>query len=150
MEDIPLRIRQLAKCAIARLKSRVEIESCNIKYFFKGFDRSNNGHVSMQQFKQTLSMLNYYFSAEELDAMAVRYCDSLGFNYLRLLNDIEPPNNEPGWYAKYKTGRLYQLGRPPPQPHWKENDLQRIMYKIKAHVKCIKMLLLIPLTTISY
>lgn len=42
MEDIPLRIRQLAKCAIARLRSRVELESCNIKYFFKGFDRYVN------------------------------------------------------------------------------------------------------------
>lgn len=39
MEDIPLRIRQLAKCAVARLRSRIQIESCNIKYFFQGFDR---------------------------------------------------------------------------------------------------------------
>ncbi|XP_021944128.2 uncharacterized protein LOC110842654 [Folsomia candida] len=134
MEDIPLRIRQLAKCAIARLRSRVELESCNIKYFFKGFDRINNGHVSRQQFKQTLSMLNYYFTADELDAISVQYCDSLGFNYFKLLDDIDPKNIEPGWYSKYKTGRLYQLSRPRPTPKWQENDLQRIMYKIQARM----------------
>lgn len=38
MEDVPLKIRQLAKCAIARLRHRVLIESCNIKYFFQAFD----------------------------------------------------------------------------------------------------------------
>ncbi len=59
--------------------------------------RVNNGHVSRQQFKQTLSMLNYYFSAEELDAMSVQYCDAMGFNYLKLLDDIEPKLDELGW-----------------------------------------------------
>ncbi|CAL8106536.1 unnamed protein product [Orchesella dallaii] len=134
MEDIPLRIRQLAKCAVARLRSRVQIECCNIKYFFQGFDRSNTGYVSRQQFKQTLSMLNYYFTAEELDAMSVQYGDAKGFNYLKLLKDIEPTSDEPGWYSKYKTGRLYQLNRPPQEPKWQEHDLQRVMYKIQARM----------------
>jgi len=58
----------------------------------------------------------------------------LGFNYLKLLDDIDPKNNEPGWYAKYKTGRLYQLNRPPALPKWQENDLQRVMYKIQARM----------------
>ena len=35
-------------------------------------------------------MLNYDFTAEELEAMSVKYCDHLGFNYLKLLVDIEP------------------------------------------------------------
>ncbi|CAG7720387.1 unnamed protein product, partial [Allacma fusca] len=48
------------------------IESCNIKYFFQGFDRVNIGHVSRQQFKQTLSMLNYDFTPDELEAMSVK------------------------------------------------------------------------------
>lgn len=62
--------------------------------------RNNNGHVSRQQFKQTLSMLNYYFGPDELDAMSVLYCDSMGFNYLKLLDDIDPKNNESGWVLK--------------------------------------------------
>ena len=37
-------------------------------------------------------------------------------------------------YAKFKAGRLYQLNRPPPEPQWKEHDIQRIMYKIQAKV----------------
>lgn len=61
------------------------------------FFRTNTGYVSRQQFKQTLSMLNYYFTAEELDAMSVQYGDIKGFNYLRLLKDIESVPDEPGW-----------------------------------------------------
>ena len=35
MEDVPLPVRQLVKCAVARLRHRVLIQSCNIKYFSK-------------------------------------------------------------------------------------------------------------------
>ncbi|CAG7733084.1 unnamed protein product, partial [Allacma fusca] len=77
-DELPQHISQLAKCAVARLRHRVYIESCNIKYFFQGFDRVNIGHVSRQQFKQTLSMLNYDFTPDELEAMSVKYCDEFG------------------------------------------------------------------------
>lgn len=53
--------------------------------------------MSTQQFKQTLSMLNYYFTPEELDSMTVQYGDVRGFNYLRLLKDIDPLAEEIGW-----------------------------------------------------
>ena len=38
-DELPQRVNQLAKCAVARLRHRVFIESCNIKYFFQGFDK---------------------------------------------------------------------------------------------------------------
>ena len=124
---------------------------------FGCYSRVNNGHVSRQQFKQVLSMLNYDFTGEELDAMSVKYCDELGFDYLRLLAEIEPRKEDSGWvgifskyacifmhgvlifliilqYEKFKNGRLHQLNRSPPTPHWAENDIQRIMYKIQSHV----------------
>lgn len=46
-------------------------------------------------------MLNYYFSEEELDAMAVLYADAKkGFAYLKLLKDIDSMPEEPGWVTE--------------------------------------------------
>ncbi len=42
-------------------------------------------------------MLNYDFTPEELEAMSVKYCDQNGFNYLKLLEDVEPRAPDSGW-----------------------------------------------------
>ena len=42
-------------------------------------------------------MLNYDFSPDELEAMSVKFCDEKGFNYLKLMDEIEPKSADPGW-----------------------------------------------------
>jgi len=81
--------------------------STEIPYFSNAY-RTNSGHVSRQQFKQTLSMLNYHFTAEELDAMAVKYGDGIGFDYLKLMKDIEPQSEDDGW-VKFLQAASYML-----------------------------------------
>ncbi|CAG7704925.1 unnamed protein product, partial [Allacma fusca] len=50
--------------------------------------------------------------------MSVKYCDEFGFNYLKLMEDVEPKKDDSGWAARYKIGRLYQLNKMPPPPKW--------------------------------
>jgi Ca2+-binding EF-hand superfamily protein len=44
-----------------------------IEEFFKDFDKLRKGKVTVPQFKSILSMLNFYLTEDEFDALASKY-----------------------------------------------------------------------------
>lgn len=56
-----------------RLQAAVVMKRVRIEEFFFDFDKLRRGKVTKSQFEQILSMLNFSLSAEEFDALAVKY-----------------------------------------------------------------------------
>ena len=56
-----------------RLRAAVVMKRVRIEEFFFDFDKLRRGKVTKNQFEQILSMLNFNLTAEEFNALAVKY-----------------------------------------------------------------------------
>ncbi|CAH8628739.1 unnamed protein product [Heterobilharzia americana] len=55
---------------------------------FTAFDPIHRGIVTMNNFRQLVSMFGFCLSSEEIDAIISRYANDDGFNYLEFLNHL--------------------------------------------------------------
>lgn len=74
-----------------RLQAMVVMKRVRIEEFFRDFDKLRKGKVTIPQFKQTLSMMNFNLTEEEFNSLADRYRtqDPEGtFNYFAFCHNI--------------------------------------------------------------
>lgn len=56
-----------------RLQAAVVMKRVRIEEFFRDFDKLRKGKVTIPQFKQILSMLNFNFTEEEFESLVQKY-----------------------------------------------------------------------------
>lgn len=56
-----------------RLQAAVVMKRVRVEEFFKDFDKLRKGKVTVPQFKSILSMLNFFLTEDEFDALAQKY-----------------------------------------------------------------------------
>ena len=66
--------------------------------FFK--IRLNRGHITNQQFRQALAILDLVGSESEMTATSAKFLDDHGFNYFKFLNELQPNNLEEPKFSK--------------------------------------------------
>jgi len=72
-----------------RLQAVVVMKRLRIEEFFKDFDKLRKGKVTVPQFKGVLSMMNYYMTEEEFEALSNKYATSDNmFNYAQFCHNI--------------------------------------------------------------
>ena len=126
--------RQLSKEALARMSARVSERRASCRPVFKSFDRHNSGHVTLQQFKQVLTMLELHATQPEMDALAAIFVNDVGFNYRAFLDIIEP-NPEPIYrFPEFLIG-IRQLNARQRLPEKKPaENFEAVLEKVKTKV----------------
>lgn len=85
--------KQVAQDLVFRLRDLIKSRRIDIETFFKGFDKSNNYHVSRCQMRRVFSSNSILFSEKEVEALMLRFGDDMGFNYWKFMqevNDLKP------------------------------------------------------------
>ncbi|XP_055905315.1 uncharacterized protein LOC129940841 isoform X2 [Eupeodes corollae] len=83
-------IRDLCEETIKRIQIKINTRRIYLHPFFKNFDKLNKGYVRPSQAFQALLSNTILISEEEFAALEKRYCNDMGFNYMRFLEDIDP------------------------------------------------------------
>ncbi|GCB74667.1 hypothetical protein scyTo_0003758 [Scyliorhinus torazame] len=85
---------------ICRLKERIIHRHLETYPVFRDFDRYKNNHVFRAQFRRCLSQLNLPATDEEMDLLEKVFSDELGFDYVRFLEQVDPPERPEKMYNK--------------------------------------------------
>ncbi|XP_038638944.1 uncharacterized protein LOC119956125 [Scyliorhinus canicula] len=85
---------------ICRLKERIIHRHLETYPVFRDFDRYKNNHVFRAQFRRCLSQLNLPAADEEMDLLEKVFSDELGFDYVRFLEQVDPPEKPEQMYKK--------------------------------------------------
>lgn len=133
--QVPDEMIQTVSDALARMIQRVEQRRVLIKPCFQDFDLHNRGTVTKAQFRQCLTYLGLRASVDEMQALEAKYSNHMGFDYLRFLEDLQPPAKQELKYEqrlenlKLVNSKTMSLERNPLM------DINAIMNKIKTKVK---------------
>ena len=119
---------------MTRMRSKASKRRILAKPVFQDFDLHNNGHVSRYQFKQCLAILNLNSDEIEIAAIEARYCDKIGFDYIRFLNDLTPEYKEKPKYKEHISELLAVNANKKPPEIDAFSDPSAIMTKIKSTV----------------
>lgn len=93
--------------------------------------RLNRGHVTNQQFRQSLAILDLVASEAELTAVSAKFMDDFGFNYLRFLSELQPTIVEEPKYSKFQQ-ELADLNANKVLPEFRPSvDVQSLLKRIK-------------------
>lgn len=96
--------------------------------------RHNNGHVTIAQFRQCLTILELHATEPEMAALEAKFCNDVGFNYLQFLQELEPKETPQFMYEKrLEDLRLTNTGKKLPELNIAE-DLEGVMMKVKTKV----------------
>lgn len=80
-----------------KMRSRVRKRGIYLKPAFQDMDRTNNGHVTRNQFARVMHMLGFELDEVAIGLLCGVYCD-LGnhndFNYIDFLKSIDPPDED--------------------------------------------------------
>ncbi|KAI3386477.1 hypothetical protein SNEBB_003765 [Seison nebaliae] len=121
-EDVTLR----------RWKSIIEIRRVDTRSVFLDFDKHNNGHINLNQYKQCLSTLRLNGTPEEIEKIGNRFLGTKGFNYLKFLDILDPTESD-----KYKDlheqMKALQIAKQTPVAE-KLTDVCSIVNRIKNYV----------------
>lgn len=82
--------QELADDIVKCIRNLVENRRILIRPAFSDFDTHRNGHVSRSQMGEALSLAGIFITEEQCYAVEQRYCDDLGFNYVKFLQDVDP------------------------------------------------------------
>jgi len=75
----------------AKIQTRAETWSLNIKKAFRDFDKVRMGHVTRTQFYRIMNMMNYELRTLESDLLCQAYCDTDNgeeFNYMDFADSL--------------------------------------------------------------
>nr|VZI49794.1 unnamed protein product [Spirometra erinaceieuropaei] len=133
-------MRALRRCVLER--------SLQLKPEFLAFDKLNRGHVTLNNFRQIISMLNIHLPVEDLDVIAARYADDDGFNYAAFILDLIPLTKEqlhykyPDRVQKQRLKYLYEKKQIEREPVMRDAEgvLDKIKKKVSSHLlsKCLR------------
>ncbi|EPZ36278.1 hypothetical protein O9G_003436 [Rozella allomycis CSF55] len=118
--------------AMAKIHETLRRRPVILKPFFRDFDKSNNGHVSVSQARQSLMYGKIILSEEEFNALRKVHEDCDGFDYLSFLSTIN--TDQKRVQIPYLKSPMY------PEKRRSENRNNRItfdyvMNKLKSRVK---------------
>ncbi|XP_022079913.1 uncharacterized protein LOC110973400 [Acanthaster planci] len=120
--------------AMDRMRQRSNQRRIHSKPCFQDYDLHNIGVVTKQQFRQCLTFLGLNASEMEMELLELKYSNTMGFNYLRFLDDLQPRDKQD---LKY-TQRLEELRLVNSKSVSLEKnpltDFEEIMKKIKIKV----------------
>ncbi|KAG5882903.1 hypothetical protein JTB14_020171 [Gonioctena quinquepunctata] len=126
--------RDLCESAVDKVKQKIIHRRILLKPVFRDFDKHNNGHVSRSQMRQALHSNCILLSDEELFALEERFNDDVGFNYFWFLKDVESASADP-LYPQFISDMLkLNKGAPTKKPHRQEQDIVKILAKVKGKV----------------
>ena len=127
-------VRNSLEEVMARMRSKATQRRLLAKPVFQDFDRHNNGHVTKQQFRQSLAVL--HLAADEIETLAIeaRYSDKIGFNYIKFLADLVPQYQEAPKYKEHIQELIAVNSNKKPPEIDAESDFSLLMTKVKAIV----------------
>lgn len=128
-------LRRVCEETLQRMRQKVQERRMLVRPDFQAFDKLNHGHVSLQNFRQLMSILNMALTEEEMDAVAARFMDDEGFNYFQLLLVLDPPvPTEFGYEKRLENVREVNASRRPIEMDPVLRDCEAVMDKIKTQV----------------
>ncbi|KAK7111168.1 uncharacterized protein [Littorina saxatilis] len=126
--------RELYEATMDRIRARVDQRRILLKPVFQDFDKHNNNHITRQQFRQALTMLDIPITPAELAALEAKFFNDAGVNYLAFLNALEPVEPPQFMYVKrLEEVRQTNDKKALPELH-AQGDLEQILLKIKTKV----------------
>ena len=98
------------------------------------FFRHNNGHITQNQFRQCLTMLELHCTEPEMIALEAKFCNDVGFNYLAFLSELQPEEKPQFMYeARLEDIRKTNARKTLPELN-AQRDLESILLKVKTKV----------------
>jgi len=126
--------RSLVDSTMDRLRQRAEQRRVLAKPVFQDFDRHNNGHVTMAQFRQCMTMLELHCKEPEMIALEAKYCNDVGFNYLAFLADLQP-QEPPAFMYERRLEEIRKTNERKSLPELNPaKDLECVLLKVKTKV----------------
>ncbi|XP_048419206.1 uncharacterized protein LOC125467433 isoform X1 [Stegostoma tigrinum] len=120
------------KSLVCRLKERIKHRHLETYPVFRDFDRYNNNHVFRAQFRRCLAMLNLPATEEEMALLEKVYCDELGFDFVRFLEEVDPQEKPEKMYNKLMN-EIHQLNESKKNlQQGTLSDINSILEKIKT------------------
>ncbi|XP_026759807.2 uncharacterized protein LOC113518964 [Galleria mellonella] len=117
-----------AQAALLRVRAACRQRAIDLRPAFSEHDQHNNGHVSRAQVRRVLARLGVLPAAAQLRALELRYLDDCGFNYVRLLHEMEERAVESATIARpVAAPRRPRVAADP-----LETDIVHILAKIKG------------------
>uniref|UniRef100_A0A7S1MEB6 EF-hand domain-containing protein n=1 Tax=Alexandrium catenella TaxID=2925 RepID=A0A7S1MEB6_ALECA len=102
----PSRIQQVMHLE-DKLRSRIRKRGIFMKPAFQDMDRTNNGHVTRNQFSRVMHMCGFELDEVNIGLLCGAYCD-LGnhndFNYIDFLKSVCPPDGDTELAMEQATG----------------------------------------------
>ncbi|XP_053393487.1 uncharacterized protein LOC123564874 [Mercenaria mercenaria] len=124
----------LYNATMDRLRQRTEQRRVLAKPVFQDFDRHNNGHVTMSQFRQCLTMLELHCTEPEMIALEAKFHNDTGFNYLAFLSELMP-EEPPQFMYRSRLEELRNTNAKKTLPELNaQKDLESILLKVKTKV----------------
>jgi hypothetical protein len=100
--------------------------------------RLNRGHVTRSQFHQCLSKLGIDLTPSEISALEAKYLNKIGFNYVDLLNRVQPLEIDEAKYFQFKQ-ELEKLNyQKSPYEVDPLTDVRSILIKVKDQVSALQ------------
>lgn len=106
---------------------------------FKDFDKLNKGHVTSQQFRQSLAKLGLPVLDNEVQILEAKYINNHGFNYYEFLEKLQPHPSIAPKYNEFRT-ELAKLNSK--NNSFESNpftDIQSILIKVKDQVRIFEL-----------
>ena len=105
--------------------------------------------MTRAQFRQCLTILELHTTEAEMAALEAKFCNDVGFNYLALLNELQPKEPPQMMYEKrLEELRLTNQTKKLPELN-AAGDLEAVLTKIKTKVRhCIQLWL--PFRTLHF
>ncbi|XP_060063466.1 uncharacterized protein LOC132543930 [Ylistrum balloti] len=126
--------KELFESTMERLRQRINQRRVLAKPVFQDFDKHNNGHVTKAQFRQCLTMLELHSTEAEMAGLEAKFCNDVGFNYLALLNELQPVI-PPKFMYETRLEELRLTNKKTKLPEINAaNDLEEVLMKVKTKV----------------
>ena len=112
----------------------------NVTLKFLFISRHNNGHVTQNQFRQCLRMLDLNATEAELAAIEAIFCNDVGFNYIAFVSQLQPKETPKFMYQEIQDllNQTNQQRRLPERNCM--SDLENVLLKIKTKVSVVPFL----------
>ena len=100
--------------------------------------RHNNGHVTVSQFRQSLTILELHCTEAEMQALEAKFCNDTGFSYRPFLEELQPQDPPKLMYMERLAElRLTNLKSKLPEGSGVARHLEEILNKIRAKVTTV-------------
>jgi len=98
-----------------KIRSRVLELHLNIIDVFRDYDKSRTAHITCSQFARVISTLDLGLSLEDIEAMALKYCDhgnTRDVNYVEFSAVVDPISDDVK-LAGQQNFKMYEMAIPP-------------------------------------